>query len=700
MAQRRLTRRHFLSFGAVAGVGALLAACGGGADVPATATSAGQPTAAAGQPTTAAGQPTKAAGQPTVAAGQSTAPAGAPKSATAGVKYAEVVTTIPAKFTDSPVLAEQIKAGKLPPIKERLPEEPLVVKPIEIGRYGGTARVGISNTDILGGDQGYLGGTVQNFLRFNPDLTGVVPNVATKVDVSEDKMTYTIHLRKGLKWSDGEPVTAQDALFSFEDIIKNTDITPAVPLDFQPGGKVMEMSAPDDHTIVIKFAVPWPRFLLGNLAHYYGWQKNRQLHPAHYLKQFHSKYNAKADEEAKAAKYNSWIERFTDTMSAAVNPQLPALSAFVVDQVTPTVVTFRRNPYFWQVDTEGNQLPYIDVMEMERLQDVSSYDAKIVTGAYDYAVANTSVLNYATYDNSAAAGKYRVLLWSSGRGAEVFFQVNMNVKDEVLRKIHQDVRYRRALSLAIDRDQINQLLFFGRGTPRQLTVIPESKYFKPEYERGWSAFDLNQANQLLDEIGLKWNTDKTVRLRPDGKPMAITFDYYDAEGPKTPVLELVTEFWRKVGVDVSAKAITRTLLTPRVKTNEEAMSLWHGDASTDVLLPVDRKWSTGKFGDEGTIAPLWNQWFETGGKGGEEPADWYKEALTTWQKYSETLDPALAAKVLQSQADNVWSIGTVGMAPWPFIARNTLRNVPESGIHTWDGLFQYPYHAETFFFMK
>ncbi len=131
MAQRRLTRRHFLSFGAVAGVGALLAACGGGADVPATATSAGQPTAAAGQPTTAAGQPTKAAGQPTVAAGQSTAPAGAPKSATAGVKYAEVVTTIPAKFTDSPVLAEQIKAGKLPPIKERLPEEPLVVKPIK-----------------------------------------------------------------------------------------------------------------------------------------------------------------------------------------------------------------------------------------------------------------------------------------------------------------------------------------------------------------------------------------------------------------------------------------------------------------------------------------------------------------------------------------------------------------------------------------
>ena len=694
MVQRRLTRRQFLSFSTAVGVGALLAACGGGPDVPAptppTVASSGAPGA-----TTAAGQPTKA-----VAPSGAPAPAGAPKSATAGVKYAEVVSTIPAKFADSPVLAEQIKAGKLPAVKDRLPEAPLVIKPIEIGRYGGTARVGIFNTDIWGGDQGYVGGIDQMYLRFTPDLTGSVPNVASKVDVSEDKTTYTIHLRKGMKWSDGQPVTAQDALFTFEDILKNTDITPSVPVDFKPGGKVMEMTAPDDYTIVMKFAVPWPRFLLGNLTHRYGWPKSRQLHPSHYLKQFHSKYNPKADEEAKAAKYNSWIERFTDMMTAAVNPKVPNISAFVVEEVTPTVVRLRRNPYFWQVDTEGNQLPYIDVMEMERLQDASAYDAKIVTGAFDYAVANTSVLNSATYENSAAAGKYRVLLWSSGRGGEVFFQVNLNVKDEVLRKIHQDVRYRRALSLAIDRDQINQLLFFGRGTPRQMTVIPESKTFKPEYERAWSAFDLKQANQLLDDMGLKWNADKTIRLRPDGKPMAITFDYYDAEGPKTPVLELVTEFWRKIGVDVSAKAITRTLLTPRVQTNEEAMSLWHGDASTDVLLPVDRKWSTGKFGDEGTIAPLWNQWFETGGKVGEEPPDWYKEALTTWQKYSETLDPALAAKLLQSQADNVWSIGTVGMAPWPFIVRNTLRNVPESGIHTWDGLFQYPYHAPTFFFAQ
>lgn len=688
MAKRPVTRRKFIGYSAALSVGALLAACGGSAP-PET----GTPAPAGSTPPAA--PPAGATAAP--AGPAATAPAAAIQSRAAGVQYAQVVTTVPAKLSESPALAKLVQEGKLPPVKDRLPAEPLVIKPIEIGQYGGSMRVGNFRAAISGADQAYGAGYNQNFFRHSPDLTSGVPNVAKAIDVSDDKRTYTIHLRRGMKWSDGAPYTSKDVLFWYEDILLNKEITPSIALDFRPGGKVMEMTAPDDYTVVITFAVPHPRFLMANLTHRYGWYLGQQAHPSHYLKQFHIKYNPKAADEAKAEKFNTWVERFQDRANREVNPAKPDIAAFIVEEVAPTVVRYRRNPYFWMVDSEGNQLPYVDTMEMERLQNVETYHAKIVTGAFDYAAFDTDILNFSTYEGSAQKGNYRLLLWSSGRGGEVFFQVNMNYGDEVLRKIHQDVRYRRALSIAINREEINRLLFFGQAVPRQMTVIPESKYFKPEYEKAWAQYDVDQANKLLDEMGLKWDAAKKTRLRPDGKPMQINFSYYDGEGPKTAILELVAEFWRVIGIDVTAKSITRQLLAPRVRANEEPMSLWHGDASTDVLLPVDRKWSIGKDGDECTIAPLWNQWFQTGGAQGEEPPDWYKAPLNAWKTLSETLDPEAAAQLLRSQAENIWSIGTVGMAPWPVIAKNTLRNVPKYGITTWDGLFLYPYHPETFF---
>lgn len=611
--------------------------------------------------------------------------------------YAKAIETMPATFAESPMLAELAKAGTIPALKDRLPAEPLVVQPIEIGQYGGTARVGNITTELGGYDCDFLVGRPTHFLRYTPDLAASEPNVAKSVDVSEDKTTYTIHMREGLKWSDGKPCTSADLLFSINDCSLDKNLTPTVASDLRPGGTPVKAVAVDDYTVTLTFGVPHPRFLLSNLPHQYGWYEAHQLHPAHYLKQFHLTYNPKAEAEAKAAKFNTWAERFLDMDRHGINPNRPTLAAYTIEENSPTVVRYVRNPYFWQVDAEGNQLPYMDYVEMERLQNTESYHAKIVTGAYDFAAGNTDVLNFQTYDESSQAGDYKVGVWSSGRGSEVFFQVNLNVEDKILRTIHQDVRYRRALSLAINRDEMNQLLFFGQATIRQMTVLPTSINFKQEYADAFIAYDVEQANALLDEMGLAWNGDKSARLRSDGQPLRYTFDYFDGEGPKTPILELVTEYWRAVGLDISAKSITRQLLSPRMTENKEPMSMWHGDASTDILLPVDRKWSIGKVGDECTIAPVWNDWFQTDGKSGEKPPDWYMKPLMAWKKYSETLDPEAAAELLQSQADNLWSIGTVGMTPWLVVAKNHLGNVPLTGIHTWDGLFQFPYHAETIF---
>jgi len=613
------------------------------------------------------------------------------------VAYARAVEEMPAAFAESPMLRELVDAGSLPPVEDRLPEDPLVVQPIEIGQYGGLARVGNITTQIGGYDLDFIAARRSHFFRYTPDLAGYEPNLASRVDISDDQTTFTVHLRKGLKWSDGEPCTSADMMFWYEDILLNSELTPVVSIHMRPGDTPVVVTAPDEHTVVFSFAVPHPRFALSHLAHQNGWYKAEHMHPAHYLKQFHPKYNPDAAAEAKAQGYNSWMERFGDMADIGINIDRPRLSAFIPTKDSTTTVTWTRNPYYWAVDVEGNQLPYIDTVELERLQDVETYHAKVVSGAYDYAVGHADILNYATYEASAQQAGYRVLVWSSGRGSEVFFQFNMNFADGGLAEIHQDVRFRRAMSLAINREEMNNLLFFGAAVVRQMTVLPTSVHFREEYANAWVDYDVEQANALLDEMGLQWNSDRTVRLRPDGQPLQYQFDYFDAEGPKTQILELVTEYWRAIGVQVTAKAITRQLLLPRVQTNQEPMSMWHGDASTDVLLPVDPKWSVGKYGDESSLAPLWTQWFDTGGAEGEEPPEFYLEALSTWREYSETLDPELAAKLLQSQADNLWSIGTVGMTPWPFIVKNRIHNVPETGIHTWDGLFQFPYHSETLF---
>jgi peptide/nickel transport system substrate-binding protein len=614
------------------------------------------------------------------------------------VTYAKVADTVPSAFNEAPMLKEQVDAGSLPPVAERLPKNPLVVQPIEIGQYGGLARVGNITTNIAGYDLDFLVDRRAYFLRYTPDLSGYELSLASNLEVSEDQTTYTVTIREGVKWSDGTPLTTKDIIFWYEDILLNEDLTPVVSRDLQPGDKVVEITAPDDLTVVFKFAVANPRFPLSHLAHQTGgWYKAEHFLPSEYLKQFHPKYNPEAETLAKDGGYNTWMEMFGDKADWAINAERPALSAFVCTKDSQTTVTWTRNPYYWVVDSEGNQLPYIDTVEMERLQDVQSYHAKIVSGAYDYAVGNTDILNFSTYEGSAEQAGYRTLVWSSGRGSEVFFQFNMNYGTEVMQTIHQDARFRQALSYAINREEMNQLLFFGAATVRQMTVLPTSVNFKEDYANAHTEFNVDRANQLLDELGLTWNPEKTVRLMSDGKPLEYTFDYFDGEGPKTQILELITEYWRAIGVVVNAKSITRTLLLPRVQTNEEPMSMWHGDASTDILLPIDPKWSIGKYGDESSIAPLWTQWFNTKGAEGVEPPEWYLDGLNTWQAYRDTLDPAKATELLQSQADNLWSIGTVGLTPWPFIVKNRMHNVPETGIHTWDGLFQYPYFACTVF---
>lgn len=621
-------------------------------------------------------------------------------------KLAKVKIT---KFNEAPQLTELVKQGKLPPVDKRLPAEPAVVVPVEeIGQYGGTARVATKRPLILE-DGGLMIGH-EPILRIARDGKTIIPNLARKWQLSKDGKTLTLYLRKGIKWSDGAPFTADDILFWWEDVILNDELTPTKPVAWSPGGKLMTVEKIDDYTINLRFDVPYPVAII-RLAHSDGYEGAFFL-PKHYLKQFHPKYTPKdkLDATVKQLGFDSWYRLFQAKSQInagsgrAVDPGTPTLKAFMITSKGQDTVIAERNPYYWKIDPAGNQLPYIDRIFVSIVSNAEMVNLKTTTGDVDFAGFNTRLDMYPVYKENAAKNNYRVLLWQDVFGSEVIFMPNQTHQDPVLRKILRDKRFRIALSLGINRDEINQLFYMGMAQPRQTTVIPQSKYYKEEFAKAYIEYDPVKANKLLDEMGLRRGPDG-YRLRPDGKRLEILIEYTPVDTIRGPVSEFVQQQWDKLGIKVSVKEITTELQQVRAPGNQMDMSVWNADKCTDILFPITPQWFVPyNTGWENSWCPLWAQWYASKGKSGEEPPKEAKRLLDLWEKMlSTTIESQrikLGQEILKSHAENLWTIGTVGLAPVPIIARNTLRNIPEKGIWGWDYFWAMLYNPEQFFFKQ
>ncbi len=606
----------------------------------------------------------------------------------------------PDKYGESPMLAARVARGELPPVDERLPEEPRVCEVYErIGDYGGTLTVGDLTMNLSGGDV-HMAMDRPNWLRISKDATHAVPHIMKDWEVSDDFTEITCYMRRGMKWSDGAPLTTEDIRYWFEDILLDTEITPVPGMWFRPGGQIMELDIIDDYTFKLTFAQPHPSFVLVNMAHLYGFWGNQTFCPAHYLKQFDIKYNDKAEDLAKEDGFDFWYQNHGQKNNRGQNIDRPFLETYVPVRDTPTMVFLERNPYYHAVDPEGNQLPYIDQINMDRAADLSVFDAKVVGGTYDFAAFQLRILYYATYADGAAQSDARMILWESGKGGEVVYNVNMNWEEEEWREVFSDDRFRQALSLAINRGDINDVIYFGNASETQMTVIPASRHYKPEYAQAYAEFDRDRANALLDEMGLEWNAAGTHRLWPVSKtPIIIGWDLVETETPKGPITELVEEYWKAVGIEIRWQSITRTLLTQKIIANEEPMSLWHGDESADTLFLRRPKFFTPLDGDESCWGVLWGRWYNTGGDMGEEPPQVIKDLYDWMDEYNLTDENEPAARVLESQAEHVWTIGAIGNAPHPLFIRNNLKNVSEhGGLWTWDTLWSFPEFPEQWFF--
>jgi len=603
------------------------------------------------------------------------------------------------KYNEAPMLKVKVAAGELPPVEQRLPDEPQVIKPVEeIGQYGGTVYVATQNPTSPEDAQYGLCGP-EPLLRVTPCGKSVVPNIAKSWEFSEEKKVLTLHLRKGIKWSDGAPFTVDDIMFWWEDVTLNKELTPRISSAWCPGGEPMKVEKIDEYTVRLRFAIPYYHSL-AYLAYWTG----VIYQPKHYLKKFHPRYTAKEKLEnlVKKEGFEFWYQLFLakNPVNLIVGPRL---TAFYVKEKKAGETLLERNPYYWKVDPEGNQLPYIDKIALSLVESPEVVNMRIISGEIDFAGLHTTLANWRLYKENAEKGNYRVLPWTSNINTEVGLFVNQTHKDPILRKIMQDNRFRYALSLAINREEINEAIFYGMGEPRQSTVHSWSALYEERFAKAYAEYNSKEANKLLNEMGLDKRDSEGYRLRPDKKRLTLTIEYWPGQGSRTEICELVKEYWEVIGIKTTLKPEERSFYNTRVNSNEFNVGLWHIVTKTDYLCYNQFQY-VGQANPEAGCWPAWLEWNLSKGKTGEEPPAKIKELFKIYKNLefatSEEETLRLAKKIIKFQAENINIIGTVGDVIKPIIAKNNLRNIPEKGMWAWDSWFMGTYCPEQFFLKK
>jgi len=587
----------------------------------------------------------------------------------------------PSKYQEAPEWAELVAQGKLAPVDERMPLEPLVV-PRRGGKYGGTLRLATTDKDPSTWTTRNNGNMQGIPMRLNEDLSGVVPNFFKDCVYSDDKKTIRCYLREGAKYSDGSPHTVDDWIFWRDNIQGDPEVIADPFSYYTAGGELLTINKIDDYNMEIVFKEPKPFFVLQSFAHCLGFWGNHTL-PVEYAKQFHIKYNPNADEEAKAEGWEGWgarmfaIYKVEDSMQVGT----PHTGAYNLASVQPDAVRFHRNPYFWAVDQDGNQLPYIDELLEEKIADQEVVNAKLLAGQVD--IGAIPFKDYQTYAEGAEKGNYVILDWTAVRNYSVY-SWNQNYTDEVWRTVFRDKRFRQAMSVALNREEMNQVAFIGLATPSQFTAHPTTPVWKQEYADAWAQYDPDLANQLLDEMGLEWDDKHELRVLPDGRPTEFSTLIWTPAAHS--VWELAVESWLAVGIKVNYKDVERSLTHDATLANELAMSTWWGDEIGTVLIGARPKWFVAPYTDENALAPLWGKWYESKGASGEEPPEEVKKLYEAHDMWQSTGDWKYMDIQCADNAENLWTVGTLIDEPNPQIANKDLVGLVPVKPHGWDTL--------------
>ena len=593
----------------------------------------------------------------------------------------------PGEYRESPILASRVKAGDLPPLKERLPKEPYVVAPGKLvddkfthmrpGVFGGTFQLAQESPDgdpiiFIGLNEPLIWAPSGFDFETDPGIHG---NVVAGWEANNDDSVFTFHMREGLHWSDGEPVTMDDVRFAFEDVLGNEKITTIFP-DYLHAGKRAD-AAParlqviDDWTFSLTFDDSYGTFPM-QLA-IFGWRGYGDIiKPRHYLEQFHAKYASKSKLKAmlKEASLpeNEWFNLFNakqltgSLWNATTEAGLghPTLMPWVLSKVVGGVFTYDRNPYYFKVDSEGSQLPYMDGIRSQVVQNKETLTSRALFGEFDYLGERATFRQLPLMADKADKGDLVLLVPNQHVDPTTIF-LNLTNKDKVWREVTGDVRFRRALSLATNREELLENFYLG-----QFAKLPE--------ETNSGEFNPKEARRLLDEMGLDQTDSDGWRLGPDGKRFRIPFEVADLSENHVPLAELVAEYWKDVGLFTTVRKLDSGLWGDRQSANElKATVIW-------VHHPIWRSAGQDDYLPQNNWGPLWQLWHNTNGADGEEPPSDVREIFDLHKKFmssrlgSAESDAAIEG-IIKSIHDNVWMLNAFEHANWPTFFTKRVKNV-------------------------
>jgi len=593
-----------------------------------------------------------------------------------------------ADYIETPYLRDAVGAGDLPPVHERLPENPRVVafqyEGQEVGKHGGeivTLMRRAKDTRMM---------TVYGYARlvkYTRDLE-LIPDMLESFDVEEGRI-FTFKLRKGHKWSDGAPFTSEDFRYWWEDVANHEKLFPVEPpAALKVGGEYPKVEIIDETTVRHSWSKPHPSFLrlLAGASPLYIYA------PSHYLKQFHAGYVEPSELKARLKKLRqrNWASYHnrSDDLFRNNNPDLPTLQPWVVKNAPPSErYIFERNAFYHKVDEKGQQLPYVDRILMN-IAESKLIPGKTATGEADLQARYLRFDDFTLLKKNEEKYDFNVRLWRIAKGAHLALFPNLTHIDPNWRTLLRDVRFRRALSHAIDREEINEVIYFGLGVEGNNTMLPESPLYRDEYRNAYAEFDLDRANELLDEIGLTERNSNGIRLMRNGEPLEIIVETAGKQPEEPDVLQLIHDTWLEAGVKLHIKPSSLEVVRNRVFAGDTVMSIFSGienglatpKMTPEDLAPVHQihyQW------------PKWGQYIETFGKSGE-PADLpeARQALDLYYAWfsaaTEQDKTEIWHSLLSINAEQMWSIGIIAGVMQPVVVRKSLRNDPDEGLWNWD----------------
>ncbi len=605
-------------------------------------------------------------------------------------------------FTQSPSL----DGADIPTIEERLPTNPIVYTPItDDAVYGG--EISFPSINI---DQDWTLRHMNNGWLFllNPESgvdssntpleTEMLPGIIESWDFDDIGSYFEFTIRDGIKWSDGTPVSSEDVRFMIEDVLLNEEIYPVTPSWLNWQGGATTVTYPDDLTFRVEFENPYGGFMLKEMVvwnSYYG----RIMLPSHYMSQYHEDYGDEAEILADMEQYgffsmDEWGKYYLETkmklygvdyIGMPNGEQYPTLDPWIVSEdLGNGNYTYERNPYFYMVDNQGRQLPYIDGINRSYVTDAEVLNVDIISGKFDIASSGLTIEDYPLYTDNEATGGYQTLTLPTYIDHDLVYSFNLEVADEAKREIFQDLRFRQAVSLSLDRNTMNEAMYLGLGTPSQVAPRPTSTYYDESMATSYSDYNPEEAMRLLDEMGMVDTDGDGFREDLDGNPFVINMDWFIVSGSSQSGVEYLKRYLEEIGIELNLRQIDASYFWDQLHPNNEheAIVWWLGGAGADTLegwfsgfmigTPAYFNWAS--YRAAGTPEEDWTTT-------SVEPPEWAIEALDAFYGLRTVTDvnemADYARELWTIQTEQLYTLGVASGIKTPFVVTDRVKNVAE-----------------------